>query len=219
MADFNYQVIRSGSKGNAVILAGNIMVDCGVPWKAIQGLHRKLQLVLLTHIHSDHFNPTTIHRLAAERPLLRFACGRWLVKPLLDCGVEAHRIDVMEDGRSYSYRSLYNIEPVPLVHDVPNFGYKIMLYGTDGRPWRKIFYATDTGNLNGIKAPDYDLYLLEANYGEEEIKKRMSEKKANGEYSYEHRVVKTHLSLEQCNDFIYENIGPNGEYVYLHQHE
>lgn len=219
MADFNYQVIRSGSKGNAVILAGSVMVDCGVPWKAIQGLHRKLQLVLLTHIHSDHFNPTTIHRLAAARPLLRFACGRWLVKPLLECGVEAHRIDIMEDGRSYSYRSFCNIEPVPLVHDVPNFGYKIMLCGTDDRPWRRIFYATDTGNLNGITAPGYDLYLLEANYGEEEIKKRMSEKKANGEYSYEHRVVKTHLSVEQCNDFIYENIGPNGEYVYLHQHE
>lgn len=219
MDDFNYQIIRSGSKGNAVILGGRIMVDCGVPWRAINGLHKRLLMVLLTHVHSDHFNPTTIHRLAAEKPLLRFACGRWLVKPLLDCGVDAHNIDIMEDGNSYSYGSICTIEPVPLVHDVPNFGYKIILYGEGRRLWKKIFYATDTGNLNGITAPDYDLYLLEANYGEEEIRKRIDDKKANGEYSYEHRVIKTHLSIEQCNDFIYSNIGPCGEYVYLHQHE
>ena len=215
MAEFNYQVIRSGSKGNAVILDGRIMVDCGVPWRAINGLHKRLSLVLLTHIHGDHFNPSTIHRLAKERPLLRFACGRWLLRPLLDCGVEAHRIDIMEDGTSYTYKDFCKIDPISLVHDVPNFGYKIKMEQTG----KKIFYATDTGNLNGIKAPDYDLYLLEANYGEEEIRKRMSEKKANGEYSYEHRVLKSHLSVEQCNDFIYDNIGPGGEYVYLHQHE
>ena len=29
--DFDYQIIRSGSKGNAVILGGSVMVDCGVP--------------------------------------------------------------------------------------------------------------------------------------------------------------------------------------------
>ena len=215
MAEFNYQVIRSGSKGNAIILDGRIMVDCGVPWRAINGLHKRLSLVLLTHIHGDHFNPSMIHRLAKERPLLRFACGRWLLRPLLDCGVEAHRIDIMEDGTSYTYKDFCEIAPISLVHDVPNFGYKIRMEQTG----KKIFYATDTGNLNGIKAPDYDLYLLEANYGEEEIRKRMSEKKANGEYSYEHRVLKSHLSVEQCNDFIYNNIGPGGEYVYLHQHE
>jgi len=96
---------------------------------------------------------------------------------------------------------------------VENIGFKLQMQG------KKIFYATDTANLNGITAPNFDLYLLEANYGEEELQKRISEKKCSGEYAYEHRVQKTHLSLEQCNDFIYSNIGPNGEYVYLHQHE
>ena len=219
MDDFNYQIIRSGSKGNAVILGNSIMVDCGVPWRAINGPHKHLALVLLTHIHSDHFKPSTIHRLANERPMLRFACWRWLLQPLLDCGVEPHRIDVVSSSSTFLYRRLCEITPIDLVHDVPNIGYKITMLGEDESPIKKIFYATDTGNLNGITAPDYDLYLLEANYGAEEIKKRLDDKKANGEYAYEHRVMKTHLSLEQCNDFIYANIGAGGEYVYLHQHE
>lgn len=211
--DFDYQIIRSGSKGNAVILGGSVMVDCGVPWKTIKDTYKNIVLVLLTHIHGDHFNPATIHRLAAERPLLRFACGRWLVVPLLDCGVEAHRIDILEADKTYCYQGLCEVTPVSLVHDVENIGFKLQMQG------KKIFYATDTANLNGIAAPDFDLYLLEANYGEEELQKRIMEKKCSGEYAYEHRVQKTHLSLEQCNDFIYSNIGPNGEYVYLHQHE
>lgn len=81
-----------------------------------------------------------------------------------------------------------------------------------------MLYATDTNNLNGISAPMYDLYLLEANYEDEEIKARISEKKANGEFVYERRVLGTHLSKAKCDDFIYRNIGANGEYVYLHGH-
>ena len=47
---------------------------------------------------------------------------------------------------------------------------------------------------------------------------RLSEKKANGEVVYERRVLGTHLSKAKCDDFIYQNIGPTGEYVYLHGH-
>ena len=67
-------------------------------------------------------------------------------------------------------------------------------------------------------APNFDLYLLEANYEDEEIQARIAEKKANGEFVYERRVLGTHLSKAKCDDFIYQNIGPTGEYVYLHGH-
>ena len=100
-----------------------------------------------------------------------------------------------------------------LAHNVPNCGYKLHF------PAGKVFYATDTNNLNGITAWHYDLYMLEANYEDDEIKKRIAEKKANQEYAYEEQVLKNHLSKAKCDDFIYRNIGPDGEYVYLHCHE
>ncbi len=65
-----YDVISTGSKGNAVII-DNILIDCGVPFNKLTQAYKKLQLVLLTHKHSDHFRPSTIKRLAAERPTLR----------------------------------------------------------------------------------------------------------------------------------------------------
>lgn len=103
--------------------------------------------------------------------------------------------------------------PVPLVHDVPNQGYKLRI------GWERCIYCTDTANLHGVSAPNYDLYLIEANYDEAEIAQRIADRKAAGEYAYERRVTRSHLSVQQCDDFIYSNIGARGQYVYMHQHE
>lgn len=208
----NYEIISTGSKGNAVVINDRILIDCGVPYKMIEKNVKRLSLVLLTHIHGDHFKTSTIIRLAKTRPTLRFVCGKHLVSLLLSCGVREQNIDVVEAEKIYKY-SFVSIEPVILVHDVENLGYK--LFFPNGK---KLFYATDTANLNGIEAKGFDLYMVEANYVTEEIDKRIDEKKANAEFSYERRAKRYHLSKELADDFIYKNIASNGSYVYLHSH-
>ena len=69
----DYNIIATGSKGNAVVIDQKILIDCGVSFKALSKVYRALKLVLLTHIHSDHFQPTTLRLLAENRPTLRFA--------------------------------------------------------------------------------------------------------------------------------------------------
>lgn len=207
-----YKILSTGSKGNAVIVHDFALIDCGVPYRMIQPYIGQLKLVLLTHIHSDHFRASTIRRIAAERPTIRFACGRWLTPHLAQAGVPVSNIDIMEPSIMYGY-GLLNIIPVELVHDVPNFGYK--LHFRDG----KVFYATDTNSLNGIRAHHYDLYMVEANYEDDVIQQKISEKKAAGEYAYEVRVLKTHLSKAECDNWLYANMSPHSEYVYLHCHE
>lgn len=206
-----YHIISTGSKGNAVIINDFILVDCGVPYKAIKPFVSQLKLVLLTHIHSDHFRPSTLRRLSSERPTLRFACGSWLVSDLVAAGVSSQNIDILECGTMYRY-GICDVIPVSLVHNVPNCGYKI--HFREG----KVFYATDTNNLNGIAAKDYDLYMVEANYEDDVILQKIADKKEAGEYAYEIQAMKNHLSKAKCDDFIYRNIGSAGEYVYLHCH-
>lgn len=207
----SYNIIATGSQGNAVIIGGQILVDCGVPFKTIEPYLRQISLVLLTHIHSDHYNPATVRAMAHQKPLLRIAGCRWMMKPLIDAGVRASQVDMMDCDAIYDYRE-FEVGPVMLNHDVPNCGYKLLFKGG------KAFYATDTFSLNGISAPNYDLYLIESNYTDEDIRRRMSEKKVDGGYLYEQRVIKTHLSKQKADDFIFRNIGANGRYVYLHQH-
>lgn len=206
-----YDIIKTGSKGNAVIL-NDILIDCGVAFKSIEKYIKDLSIVLLTHIHSDHFKRNTIKLIHCNRPSVRFACGEWLVKSLIECGVSIYNIDVMKFGYEYNYQK-FSITPFELFHDVENLGYKI--HFTDS----KVFYATDTYSLKGIEAENYDLYLVESNYESHEIKQKILQKVLNGEYSYEIRASKNHLSKEKCDDFIYKNAGPKSVYVYLHSHE
>ncbi len=208
----SYNIISTGSKGNAVVLRDFVLVDCGVSFKALLPIYKQIKIVLLTHIHTDHFNKATIRRLASERPTLRFACGSWLAQPLSDCGVSLKNIDVVEPSKIYNYGA-FNIEPVSLLHNVENIGYKLNFNGY------KVFYATDTNNLNGITAKGYDLYMVEANHTEDDIRLRISNKKAVGEYAYELQAMKNHLSKEKADDFIFKNCSQNSEYVYLHCHE
>lgn len=208
----DYNIISTGSKGNAVIIHGNVLVDCGVAYKALSPFVSQIKLILLTHIHGDHFKPSTAARIARERPSVRWACGCWMVADLVKAGIPERQIDILDFGNAYDY-GVVSVIPVPLVHDVPNCGYK--LHFADG----KVFYATDTNNLNGIRAKDYDLYLVEANYEDSEIQARIDAKKEEGRYAYEYNVLRNHLSKAKCDDFIYRNIGANGAYVYLHEHE
>lgn len=205
-----YKIIKTGSQGNAVVLNGNILLDCGVTYKALSDVKKQLNLILLTHIHSDHFNKTTIKQLARDRPILRFACCEWLVNDLKECGVQ--NIDVMQVGRTYDYGA-FKVSPVKLYHDVPQCGWRVYIGG------KKAIYMTDTGTLSGITAKDYDLYLVEANYIEEEIQAKIREKQESGQYIHEYRVMKTHLSKEECDEWLLENMGEGSEFIYLHQHQ
>ena len=47
-----YEIISTGSQGNAVVLEKYILIDVGVSFKALRKVYKSLKLVLLTHIHS-----------------------------------------------------------------------------------------------------------------------------------------------------------------------
>ncbi len=207
----NYKIISSCSTGNAVIIKDIILIDCGVTFKRLEKYHKKLKIVLLTHIHGDHFKKATIKKLAQERPTLRFACCEWLLKPLLECGVDRRNIDVLQIGTKYDYR-LFKIVPIKLYHDVPQCGYRVLFDDY------KVIYATDTRTLEGITAKNYDLYLIEGNYEDEELEERIRKKQEVQQYCYEYRARYTHLSKGQASDFLLENMGDNSEYVFMHEH-
>lgn len=77
---------------------------------------------------------------------------------------------------------------------------------------------TDTKAVEGISAKNYDLYLVEGNYDEDEIEERIKEKQQDGKYVYEFRAKDSHLSKQQASEFLLNNMGENSEYVLMHQH-
>lgn len=207
----NYNIISSCSKGNATVIRDIILIDCGVSFKQLTKVYKDIKLVLLTHIHKDHFNKSTLKKLAEERPTLRFACCKWLLKLLLECGVNKRNIDILEIGKKYDYK-LFKVVPIKLYHDVEQCGYRVLFKDY------KVIYATDTKTVEGISAKNYDLYLIEANYTEEEIQDRIKKKQEQYRYAYEFRAKDNHLSKEKCDEFLLKNMGEKSKYVYMHQH-
>lgn len=209
-----YDILATGSSGNAVIINGEILIDCGVSMKLLRksGYIKGLKLVLLTHQHSDHFNPATVRALHQERPALRWGCCKWMVPHLLEAGVAAKLIR-MPTKKEILRMQEYTIFPVDLVHDVSNCGWNIWTEN------ERLFYATDTSTLDHITAKDYDLYLIEANHTRAEIEARIADKQSRGEFAYEVRAARNHLSREQALDWLARNAGPNSKYVFLHQHK
>lgn len=208
-----YKILNSGSDGNGIIIEDTILIDCGITFKKLAEDYKKLKIVLLTHIHQDHFNKTTIKKLAKERPTLRFGCCEWLVKELVDLGVEKKNIDVFKIDKIYNYRD-FKVIPIKLYHDVPQCGYKLKINGN------KLIYATDTNKIDHIIAKNYDFYFIEGNYyNEEELNKRKLEKLSKGEYYYEDRVKDTHLSKVQATEWLMKNMGNNSKYIFMHEHK
>jgi len=201
-----YNIINTGSKGNAVIYFDKILLDCGVPFSSLKPYLYDIQLVLLSHIHNDHFSLQTLKRLVFERPSLRIGCGQHMVEYL----EEFKNVDVYEPGKIYDYGS-FKVSPVILYHDVPNFGYR--LFQDD----EKILHATDTVHLEGISAKNYDLYCLESNYDAETVYEIIREKEARGEYAHQKGAINSHLSFQQANDFFFKNKGENSVLVRLHE--
>lgn len=211
-----HDILATGSSGNAVVINGEILIDCGVPMKTFRksGYIKSLKLVLLTHAHGDHFNPATVRALHKERPSIRIGCCEWMVGPLVDAGVDKRSIDVYQSDKIYHYGEEFGVCPVSIPHDVPNCGYRLFLTGAE-----TVFYATDCSTLDGIVAKNYDLYLIESNHTRAEIEARIAEKQARGEFAYEIRAARNHLSQEQALDWLAQNAGPNSKYVFLHQHK
>lgn len=134
-----------------------------------------------------------------------------MVSRLLETGVKKKNIDVLRPGTQYNYGTCA-IVPFSLHHNVENYGLKICING------EHILYAVDTGYIGDISAPNYDMYLIEANHTEAEIQARIQQKIESGQFIYETEAAKNHLSREQAEAWLAKNSGPKSRWIFLHQH-
>lgn len=209
----NFEVIGSSSKGNCIVVEKFLMLDCGVTYSKIKTLLKNIKVVFISHVHKDHLLPTTIKQIAYNYPNIKFICGsREVVFKLVENGVNKKNIFFMQENKWYSL-GIMDFSLEKLEHDTPNYCIKFKINALD----KKGIYIVDTSNVNNLKAVGYDLYLIESNYNEDILKKHIKNCENEEELYYLHRVPYTHLSYEQANTFLIENMRENSEYFYIHQ--
>ena len=206
-----YEIIGSSSKGNAIILEDILLLDVGVSYVKIKKYISRIKLIFISHSHKDHLNPKTINQIAYNYPNIKYVTGSDIVvKTLVDLGVIKKNIYLLDSGKWYNLGML-NVKLEPLIHDTPNYAFKCQYNG------KKMIYIVDTANVDNIKAKGYDLYLIENNYREDILQKHILECEEQSKLYYLDRVPRTHLSSEQCNSFLIENMQENGNFEYIHK--
>ena len=97
---------------------------------------------------------------------------------------------------------------------MPNAALKIETNG------EKAIYIVDTNSVEHIEAKNYKLYLIEANYvDEEELENRIKKDYEDGlTYSHYERVRNTHLSQQKAYNWLLKNMSEESSFVFLHEH-
>lgn len=143
---------------------------------------------------------------------MKFIAPEYLVESLLDCDVQKKNIIVIRTGKWYDV-NLFKCMLQEIPHDVPNVAIHIEKDG------EKLIYATDTNSLENVTAKNYNYYLIEGNYKEEELQQRKEEHIKNGEFVIENRIENSHLSYEQCMKYFMENCADYSVLEVMHQHK
>lgn len=207
----NYEILNSGSDGNTIIINDFFMLDCGLSYKRIKEYINKIKVIFISHSHSDHFNSVTIKRIAYDKPTIKFVVGSTdLVDKLVKCGVRPSNIFALTSNKWFDL-GIIKIRLERTEHDVPNHLCKFEIKNKFG------IYIVDTNRVDNINAKNYDLFLIEANYMEHVLEQHKQEIDESGEYDHLYRVENTHLSYEQANSFLIENMGSNSVYEYIHR--
>ena len=220
----SYNLIASGSSGNCIIYQDKIMVDAGIKLKdkaLIEPFLDDIQVIIITHRHSDHIQIPLMKWLIRNYPNIVFMYNQD-VRDYLDeklvrkskgetIPIEVKREVIIDVGKVYNL-GFVKFQPINLYHDVPN----VALYFRfdDGY---KVFHATDTHTLDGIRIPsNTDLVAIEHHHLTDHYDELIAEKVLNEEYSHEMGAKNVHLSFEDALEFLHRNKIEDATVLRLH---
>ena len=207
MKTLNYNIIASGSSGNAVRI-GNIMIDCGIPFKKMKEELYKVDFLLITHNHSDHLNKITLNHITEEFPNIKIYSTYKVAR--INKNVVAINTDYLPIWLKEC--EMYAIE-VP--HNTITFAYVLLF------PDFNVLYATDLKRTDELeefteeKHLKYDYVFLEANYDDYKIEGVRTE--WHGQYNAYIDSTSRHLSKDQSLKFFVKYKTEGGEHIELHR--
>lgn len=187
----DYEIISSGSSGNAVLI-DDVLVDCGVSFAKIKPYLKKVNYLLITHIHSDHLKQNTYRRIRQLYPRIT-TIGNWQVAQEVD-------LDIICNATVPVKALDYTFLPIEVPHDVLTYAY---LWSThDGN----VLYCTDTYDTTSIhdalEGKKVNYFFLESNHDEGKVE--AIRKTARKKYGYDaYSGAKRHLSTQQAKSFYY----------------
>jgi len=202
-----FKIIKTGSGGNAYLFDENIMIDCGLPFSHFKDVDfSKIDYILLTHIHGDHYNSSTIRNIALKHKHIKFIFGEWLKEELrLTLGGKVDNVRAIEMDKPYRLGEVV-IAGFNAPHDVPNCGYRLM------KGKYKHIHVTDISTLYGIEAISYDSATIECNHDWGTAIAIAKAKSEEGAFTHLWKALKSHIDVDEvlkwCDEQGIKNLTP-----------
>jgi phosphoribosyl 1,2-cyclic phosphodiesterase len=203
-------VLGSSSAGNATLIwtAGNaILIDCGLSPAFIMGQLRRLGLsisdldgVLITHIHGDHVNESTVRAIIKERvPIYCPPQIESYLQKKFDAFASASRQGLLKSIKKSEIeldQLFVRAFEVPHDSDGGCFGYGIS--HDEGGRTKKVSVSTDMAHLTKTvvdRIANSDVIVFESNYDVQ-----MLEDSARPAWLKRRIREEGHLSNDQCSE-------------------
>lgn len=171
VSSITYQILTTGSKGNAILI-DNILIDAGLTTKKLKTLvsFDDIEHVFVSHKHSDHFDKPLIRAFITNGTQVYLPEG---VREKLD---EDGKLDWREYDNVHAIPDNcefecgdYHVTAVPQKHwDIVNYAY-VLTKGDE-----RYLYSTDLDTLEPSDLGEglyglgkFDIIFLEGNYDEE----------------------------------------------------
>jgi len=187
------KVINSNSAGNGYILENDqeaLLIEGGVKFSLIkQALNFNISKVsgcIITHEHKDHC--CSVKDITSAGIKVYASAGT-----IKGFGFDSHRFNAVTSGKMFQVGS-FKIIPFDVQHDCNEpFGYLINHPETGN-----VLFLTDTYYVK-YTFKDLNNIIIEANYSEDILE--------DGGYGdwLKNRVIKSHMSLGTCKDFLRAN--------------
>jgi len=191
--------LGSSSAGNGYLLRAStgetLILEAGVKLAIVkQSMNFNLSDItgcLLSHSHKDHSGHVAEYHRAGIKCYMNQHTRDSNFK-----GYSSYNVFTLRAKHTYQI-STFKVLPIELKHDVPNFGYLI------DHPESGLFcFITDTHYCT-YKFPGLNNVIIEANYSDEIVNKKLAEGTAN--LYVRNRVIKSHMELQTTLDFLRAN--------------
>lgn len=211
---FHVQVLGSGSDGNCILVETNqckFLLDVGLPINETKDKLRsfgvklsEIDYIFVTHAHMDHIQSLeSIMKIYDIKVISSFST-------LLGVDIPMSNVIELEGGQ---YIELEYIKVT--AHEVSHDAAETLAFTIQNEFGERMLYMTDVGVTPEGDFSNYDLYIIEANYSYEMLR-----------YNYKFgdlhmaQVMRTHgdeghLSIEDCIDFLQNNIGMDTVHIVL----
>lgn len=219
---FTYDIIATGSTGNAVLItvhisqssSYHILIDMGISYKRLKEAFEKASFVFITHEHQDHLNLSAYNKLKEHHPRTTIITNKAVSDKIKVHGYIKPTV-IIEDFQTFYIGDL-KITALPNEHNVECQGY---IFEYDGQV---LLYATDLSTTLHYK--DYleekgllvDILLLEGNY-RYDVFRYYVHIKGDSMIDLFNNGSSRHLEIGEYNEFKDQFLKPEGQSEMLHQ--